>query len=122
MQSPLFFLRLRTNPLNRALFADHYLLTRLREDPAWRDNPSHAFHRFKSLMQDARQRWPRKDEQVVRRELYEPLFDLLGFQAKENKAAGDAHTQTRRITINEGRVNGNTSRGSGPETACSRKK
>ena len=24
---------------NRALFADHFLLTRLREDPAWRDNP-----------------------------------------------------------------------------------
>ena len=28
---------------NRALFADHFLLTRLRDDPAWRDNPAPAF-------------------------------------------------------------------------------
>ena len=28
---------------NRALFADYFLRDRLREDPAWRDNPSRAF-------------------------------------------------------------------------------
>jgi hypothetical protein len=39
---------------NRALFADHFLVSRLREDPAWQDNPSQVFQRVKSLMQDAR--------------------------------------------------------------------
>ena len=28
---------------NRALFADHYLTDRLRDDPAWAENPSEAF-------------------------------------------------------------------------------
>ena len=77
---------------NRALFADHFLITRLREDPAWRDNPAPAFQRVKTLMQDARQRWLGKGEQIVRQELYEPLFELLGFKAKVNKASGQAHT------------------------------
>jgi hypothetical protein len=37
---------------NRALFADHYLLTRLREDAAWRDNPTTAFQQVKELLRD----------------------------------------------------------------------
>ena len=77
---------------NRALFADHFLIARLREDPAWRDNPAPAFQRVKRLMQDARQRWLGKGEQIVRQELYEPLFELLGFTAEVNKSAGKAHT------------------------------
>jgi hypothetical protein len=74
---------------NRALFADHYLLTRLREDPAWRENPTQAFHAVRDLCRDASERWKEKGEQVARQELYEPLFDLLGFDATVNKQPGD---------------------------------
>jgi hypothetical protein len=77
---------------NRALFADHFLLTRLREDPAWRDNPAPAFLRVKELLQNARQRWHEKGESIVRQELYEPLFGLLGFKVKESKRPSEART------------------------------
>ena len=77
---------------NRALFADHFLLTRLREDPAWQDNPAPAFHRVKELLQNARQRWLEKGEAIVRRELYEPLFGLLGFRVQESQKSSDART------------------------------
>ncbi len=78
---------------NRALFADHYLLTRLRDDSAWRDSPNEAFQQVKRLLADARARWLGKAEKVVRDQLYEPLFKLLGFEAQLNKAADDAHPQ-----------------------------
>lgn len=39
---------------NRALFADHYLLTRLHEDPAWSDNPTQPFQQVRQLLADAR--------------------------------------------------------------------
>jgi len=76
---------------NRALFADHFLVSRLREDAAWRDNPTEAFLRVKSLLADARQRWLHKGEQIVRDELFEPIFDLLGFQAQPVKSAKESH-------------------------------
>ena len=41
---------------NRALFADHYLETRLREDPAWAVNPGPAFAAVGQLMQATRDR------------------------------------------------------------------
>ena len=78
---------------NRALFADHFLVSRLREDAAWRDNPTEAFLRVKSLLTDARQRWLQKGEQIVRDELFEPIFELLGFQAKPVKSAKESHLQ-----------------------------
>lgn len=78
---------------NRALFADHYLLTRLREDAAWRDNPTEAFQRVRQLVADARTRWLNKGEEIVRRELFEPVFKLLGFEVQVNKGVGEAHTQ-----------------------------
>lgn len=77
---------------NRALFADHYLLTRLREDPAWEDNPTDAFQQVKQLLRDARARWLHQGEAVVREHLFEPLFRLLGFEARVNKGAEDART------------------------------
>lgn len=88
---------------NRALFADHFLHTRLREDPAWQDNPSDAFHRVKSLLEDARGRWLGEGEQVVRDELYGPLFDLLGFRAEAVKGAKDPRTSPDyRLTVKTG--------------------
>jgi hypothetical protein len=78
---------------NRALFADHYLLTRLREGPAWRDNPTEVFQQVKQFLANARQRWLGKGEQIVRDELFEPLLTLLGFEVQVNKAAGDSDTR-----------------------------
>lgn len=76
---------------NRALFADHYLETRLREDAAWRDDPSTTFAVVRDLLSDARGRWSGKPEQTVRGELFEPLWKLLGFRAKVAKAANKDH-------------------------------
>jgi len=78
---------------NRALFADHYLVERLRDDPAWRDNPSNVFLEMKDRLRDAARRWQGKGEQLVRDELYEPLFKLLGFDGKQNKAPGSSQTE-----------------------------
>ncbi len=76
---------------NRALFADHYLETRLREDAAWSDDPSAAFANTRDLLNNARSRWANKPEQLVRDELYEPAWKLLGFKAKVAKAANQDH-------------------------------
>lgn len=78
---------------NRALFADHYLLTRLREDAAWSDNPTQPFQQVKELLRDARQRWLGKPEEMIRQELFNQLFKLLGFKAKLNKAGDDDQTK-----------------------------
>jgi hypothetical protein len=75
---------------NRALFADHFLLTRLRDDPAWRENPAQTFQKVRELLADARTRWLEKGEQVIRDELFTPLFAALGFKATVNKPAKDA--------------------------------
>lgn len=74
---------------NRALFADHFLMTRLRDDAAWQENPAAAFQGVRDLMRDPAKRWLEKGEQIVRDELFEPLFHLLGFQAKAAKPAKD---------------------------------
>ena len=76
---------------NRALFADHWLISRLRDDAAWRDNPSEPFQKVRDLLKDAQGRWLEKGEQIVRDELYLPLFKLLGFQATEYKTSKEDH-------------------------------
>jgi len=76
---------------NRALFADHYLETRLREDAAWGDDPSAAFAAIRDLFANARSRFGNKPEQTIRDELYQPVWKLLGFKAKVAKAAKQDH-------------------------------
>jgi hypothetical protein len=76
---------------NRALFADHYLETRLREDAAWSDDPSAAFAAVRNLFSNARGRWSNEPEQTIRDELYEPAWKLLGFKAKVANAANQDH-------------------------------
>ena len=44
------------------------------------------------MLHGARQRWLDKGEAIVRQELYEPLFSLLGFKAKVAKKSTDART------------------------------
>jgi hypothetical protein len=89
---------------NRALFADHYLNTRLQESAAWAESPDAAFSAVRGLLADARERLAGKGEAVTRKELIEPLWKALGFRhtvAKGNKDAGPTprrpawHTGTR---------------------------
>ena len=78
---------------NRALFADHYLVDRLKDDPAWRDNPSNVFLTVKDKLHDAARRWLNQGERVVRNELFEPVFISLGFQVVALKQAHEDHLQ-----------------------------
>jgi hypothetical protein len=67
---------------NRALFADHYLDTRLRDDPAYGDDPGPAFQAVTAHMKPARNAAAGKDEAAARRHVYEPLWKILGFAAE----------------------------------------
>lgn len=77
---------------NRALFADHYLITRLREDPVWKESPNQLFQQVRELLRDSRSRFWEQGEPTVREQLFEPVFTLLGFKAKRNKKATDGQT------------------------------
>lgn len=87
---------------NRALFADHYLQTRLREDPAWQENPSQPYADIKASLKDARTRWSGQSEQKLRDELFEPLWKQLGFKSKVNKAADKDHLEPDYILSDTG--------------------
>src|SRR5205814_770904 len=78
---------------NRGLFSDYYLRDRLREDPAWRDNPSAMFAFVRDLLRDAQARWGGKDKDVLRNQLLEPLFKKLGFKPAVNRPAKTTLTQ-----------------------------
>ena len=84
---------------NRSLFADHYLVDRLREDPACGDNPSNIFLAVKDKLHDATRRWQNKGEQIVRQELFEPLFKLLGFEPKPEQRPRQRSDQTRLLAL-----------------------
>jgi hypothetical protein len=65
---------------NRALFSDHYLKSRLREDPSWSTEAASIFRSFREVF------LRRKDadttsEADLRPGLLEPSFKLLGFHA-----------------------------------------
>ena len=69
---------------NRGLFADYYLRERLRDDPAWRDNPSATFASVRDLVPDGSTRWQDLDKRSLSNQLFEPLFRHLGFQPVAN--------------------------------------
>ena len=71
---------------NRALFSDHYLTTRLKEDPAWSASPNAAFGLIRPLLESARPKVVQQDEAAARQNLFEPLFKLLGFTPRPNTA------------------------------------
>lgn len=74
---------------NRALFADHYLINRLPKVSAWGDNPTVAFGQTRQILADAQQRLLGKERPFLREHLYQPVFDLLGFQAIEKMPASN---------------------------------
>jgi hypothetical protein len=77
---------------NRALFADHFLLTRVREDPAWQENPTNAFLTVKDLLREAPGRLAKQAEKATRSQIIEPIFQLLGFKTQPRKGAEDDQT------------------------------
>ncbi|MEK7766858.1 MAG: hypothetical protein AAB368_11525, partial [bacterium] len=67
---------------NRALFADHYLLERLRERAEWREDPRPAFDALSALFRDAGKRLANRPKDVVQHDLVEPVLAALGFTAE----------------------------------------
>jgi hypothetical protein len=78
---------------NRGLFSDYFLRDRLREDPAWRDNPSELLAFVRDLLCDAQSRWGGKDKETLRNQLLEPLFKKLGFKPVVNRPSKKDLTQ-----------------------------
>lgn len=73
---------------NRALFADHYLKTRLADaqiTPAWQLDVRPIGSELYKLLANARQAFGMKPETEIRTGLYEPIFGLLGFDFVQNK-------------------------------------
>ncbi|MBV8232455.1 MAG: hypothetical protein JO329_20935, partial [Planctomycetaceae bacterium] len=70
---------------NRGLFADHFLRDRLKDDAAWRDNPSGMFAFVRDLLRAGQGKWQGQGKQVICEQLYEPTFQRLGFRAIVNR-------------------------------------
>jgi len=70
---------------NRALFSDHYLKNRLREDAVWRDEtPAAAYRDFRDLLV-ARTEGATTDETTLHRSFFVPALKLLGFDARARR-------------------------------------
>lgn len=68
--------------INRALFSDHYLETRLREDPAWSSSsPGPAFESARRYV-DGRDRVRGEPLDTMCREFYDPIWSVLGFRPR----------------------------------------
>jgi type I restriction-modification system DNA methylase subunit len=78
---------------NRGLFSDYFLRDRLREDPAWRENPAELFAIVRDLLRDAQNRWSGKDKETLRNQLFEPIFPKLGFKPTVNRPSKTDQTQ-----------------------------
>jgi hypothetical protein len=78
---------------NWGLFSDYFLRDRLREDAAWRENPSELFTFVRDLLRDAQARWGGKDKETLRHQVLEPLFQKLGFKPTVNRPGKTDQTQ-----------------------------
>lgn len=72
---------------DRALFSDHFLTTRLREEPEWSEDPRPVYERLHTLYDGAASRLAKQDEVVMRTDLFEPALTALGFIGKPGKSA-----------------------------------
>ena len=77
------------NTSRTALFSDHYLTTRLKDDPAWAASPNAAFAQVRAVLEAAKPKVVNQDENTARQHLFQPLFSALGFKvAQPPPAAG----------------------------------
>ncbi len=89
---------------NRGLFADHFLRDRLKDDAAWRDNPSAMFAFVRDLLRTGSGPWQGKGKQVAREQLYEPLLGRLGFRAVVNRPCKTDEIRPDYLLIDESGV------------------
>ena len=74
---------------NRALFADHYLTSRLHTSPQWAESPNAAFAAIGQILRSARTLVLNQPEPAARQHLFEPLFAALGFGVATVPASTD---------------------------------
>jgi hypothetical protein len=86
---------------NRALFSDHYLTYRLtdpRITPEWDEDATAILRDVNNQISQARRRFTGQPEAQVRADLFEPLFELLGFEFEVVKdGASDASEPDYRL-------------------------
>ncbi len=70
---------------NRALFSDYYLLERLRGFSVWAEDPKPSYLRLLELYHGAAVRFVNTEKASLKKELLEPVFKKLGFQAIASK-------------------------------------
>ena len=78
---------------NRALFSDYYLNERLPGLPEWQEDIRPAYQTLQALYNDVRQRHARQPEADLRRQLFEPVFQALGWRWKVEKPPQDDSAQ-----------------------------
>jgi hypothetical protein len=77
---------------NRGLFSDYYLNQRLPELQEWKNTLEvaalrKAYKGLRQLYEDARETYSGKSEALLRKQLLEPIFSTLGFEAQRVPAA-----------------------------------
>jgi len=87
---------------NRALFSDHYLSERLREFAEWNEDAKPAWTRLRGLYAGAATRFGGRDRAALGRELFEPIFEILGF----NPVPGDASDGPSYLLFSPGQSGG----------------
>lgn len=78
---------------NRALFSDYYLTSRVTERPEWREDSKPTYLSLRQLYQGAAQQFGGQEEVIIRRDLLEPVFKTLAFEAVSGKQAGSSEVQ-----------------------------
>jgi hypothetical protein len=87
---------------NRALFADHFLETRLRDDAAWKVDPGPAFVTIQRLLSAAPDRLRAKSLQWAKQELFDQCWSVLGFAAASITRADGEMTADYRLSDSSG--------------------
>ena len=87
---------------NRALFSDHYLSERLREFAEWNEDAKPAWTRLRGLYAGAATRFGGRDRATLGRELFGPIFEILGF----NPVPGDASDGPSYLLFSPGQSGG----------------
>ena len=73
---------------NRALFSDYYLLERLPAYPAWFEDPKPSYLRLRELYQGSISRFTGKEKNPLRKDLLEPVLQVLGFKFNQVTKSG----------------------------------
>lgn len=77
---------------NRALFSDYYLKERLTDSKItseWDEDVRPVGRQVFKRMTNAREDYTRQPESIICRDLYEPVFALLGFRSEGQKSTSD---------------------------------